>query len=222
MKCKLITTASNYDKTEILRQSLDKFNWDYHIITHYWQGFGDKILKTYYYLKENPDITHFFYSDSYDTIALDTMENTLAKIPNKDIILLSAERACYPHPEKEEFYPKHDSPFHFVNGGGWFCNSQMFIELVEKDKPEQETVDQVWFTDQFLKGFCFIKLDYLCDVFQTIAFCPETDFSEMTKNTGDNFNEYQNKYILNNITGSFPTFIHGNGHTPMDRFNKLI
>lgn len=210
MNCKLITTASDYAKTEMLRKSLHKFGWEYTILIHEWRGFGDKILKTYEYLKSNPEITHFFYTDSYDTIVLNTMETTLSKIKNKDLILLSAERACYPHPEKEALYPKHESPFHFVNGGGWFCNSEIFKAAVETNPLTYEDVDQVWFTDLFLNHPEYVKLDYLCDVFQTIAFCPESDF------------EIIDDYIYNTVTKSMPTYLHGNGHTCMDKFYKLI
>ena len=212
MKCKLITTASNIDKTVMLQKSLKKYGWEYEILVHKWEGFGDKILKTYQYLKNNPDIDYFFYSDSYDTIVLDTMENTLNKIEDKDCILMSAERGCYPHPEKESLYPKHDSPWHFVNGGGWFCNSEIFKLAVETNPLQSYDVDQVWFTDLFLNNPEFVKLDYNCDVFQTIAFCPESDF---------NIVGFEDA-VYNNITDTMPTFIHGNGHTPMTEYYKLI
>lgn len=216
MKCKLITTASDITKTEILQKSLKKHNWDYHIIVHPWRGFGDKILKTYEYLKANPDITHFFYSDSYDTLVADTMEVALSRIKDKSGILMSAERACYPHPDKEKLYPKHDSPFHFVNGGGWFCPSDVFLKAVETNPLTYETVDQVWFTDLFLNHPEYVNLDYKCEVFQTIAFCPEDNFE---------FTPMENKpmqRVKNTVTNSFPIFIHGNGHTPLTKFLPLI
>jgi hypothetical protein len=206
MKCKLITTASNYAKTENLRKSLLKYGWEYHIIIHEWKGFGGKILETYKYLKNNPDINYFFYSDSYDTLAFQTMEFALSQIEDKDCILMSAERACYPHPHKEPLYPKHESPWHFVNGGGWFCNSELFIKAVDDNPLSVDEVDQVWFTDLFLNNPNFVKLDYNCNVFQTIAFCPESD------------SEFIGQNVRNTITNTYPTFIHGNGHTPLDRY----
>lgn len=217
MNCKLITTASDYAKTEMLRKSLAIFGWEYIILTHEWRGFGDKILKTYEYLKEHPEITHFFYSDSYDTIALQTMNYALSQIEDKDIILMSAERACYPHPEKEALYPKHDSPWHFVNGGGWFCNSEVFKIAVETNPLTYETVDQVWFTDLYLNHPEYVKLDCECKVFQSIAFCPETDFKIITT-----FEVGREFAIENTVTKTRPTYIHGNGHTPMTEFYKLI
>lgn len=227
MKCKLITTCSDISKTGMLQRSLKKFGWDYHIIEHSWRGFGDKILKTYEYLKANPDITHFFYSDSYDTIVTYGMDKVLNKIKNKDIILMSAERGCYPHPDKEVLYPKHDSPWHFVNGGGWFCNSKLFIRLVDENPLDYTTVDQVWFTDLFLNNQDYVVLDYNCDVFQTIAFCPESDFIFKTIASCPSSEFFLTDFILtnfvnNSITGSTPCFIHGNGHTPLDRFHTLL
>jgi hypothetical protein len=124
---------------------------------------------------------------------------------------MSAERGCYPHPEKESIYPKHDSPWHFVNGGGWFCNSEIFKLAVELNPLQSHDVDQVWFTDLFLNNPDFVKLDYNCDVFQTIAFCPESDFKIV-----------DNTKVLNTVTKTYPSWIHGNGHTPMTEYNKLI
>lgn len=206
MKCRLITTASELKRTELLQTTLKRYNWDYHIITHSWQGFGDKILKTAEYLKANRDITHFFYSDSYDTLAFDTMEVALSRITNFDCILMSGERACYPHPDKAVRYPEHNSPFKYVNGGGWFCNSEVFLKAVKDYPLTQETVDQVWFTDLFLNRPDIVKLDYNCEIFQTIAFCPE-----------DNFGIIEGK-VFNTITKTFPIFVHANGKTNYDRF----
>lgn len=216
MKCKLITTCSDISKTSILQKSLKKHGWDYHIIEHHWRGFGDKILKTYDYLKANPDITHFFYSDAYDTLATDTMEVALSGIKDTTKILMSAERGCYPHPEKEARYPKHESPFHFVNGGGWFCPSDVFIKAVDSNPLDYTTVDQAWFTDLFLNHPEYVLLDYNCEVFQTIAFCPDSDF------VFDDMRSEGTDFVLNTVTNSKPIFIHGNGHTPLTRFLHLI
>ena len=209
MKCKLLTTCSDITKTATLQKSLKKFNWDYHIIVHPWYGFEGKIKETYLYLKANPDITHFFYTDSYDTIVTKTMEETLKHIKDFDCILMSAERGCYPHPDKEARYPKHDSPWHFVNGGGWFCNSELFCKMLELTPYGSCLNDQVWFTDLFLDNPDYVKLDYNCEIFQTVGFCPDSDFEVTDK-------------VYNTVTKQFPTFIHGNGHTPIDRFLPLI
>lgn len=207
---KFITTASEAVRCDMLARSLQKQGWDHHFIIHPWLGFGCKIIETYKYLKANPDITHFFYSDAYDSVVLGTMEEALSKIPNKDIILQSAERACYPHPEKEALYPKHDSHWRFVNGGGWFASSDLFCRMVDKVPIQTHEVDQVYFTDRLIEGTHGMVLDYNCDIFQTIAHCPESDFlTEVGR-------------ITNTVTGTKPLFFHGNGHTPMTEIYKLI
>ena len=122
---------------------------------------------------------------------------------------MSAERACYPHTEKAILYPDNSSPFKYVNGGGWFCSSKVFIKAVELHPLTHDEVDQVWFTDLFLKHPEFVELDYNCEVFQTIAFCPESDFE-----IGER--------VRNTIHNTYPTFIHGNGHTPLTPFLKTL
>lgn len=223
---KLITTASDITKTEMLQKSLKNHGWDYEILVHPWRGFGDKIIKTYEYLKDHPEITHFFYSDSYDTVVVNTMEEALKKV-EMDCILLSAEMACYPHPDKELLYPKHKSPWRFVNGGGWFCDASVFILAVESNPIRFDDVDQVWFTDLFLNHPEYVKLDYFCNVFQTIAFVPDDAFSIVTTQFLGNRDlpdicGSKEFYIKNNLHSTIPTFWHGNGHTCMDKFYKLI
>jgi hypothetical protein len=210
MNCKLITTTSDISKCAQLERSLKHFGWPYHIIQHDWRGFGSKIIETYRYLKANSEITHFFYSDAWDTFAVNTMGYALSQIPDKDVILFSAEKACYPHPEKASRYPEHKSPWHFLNGGGWFASSKLFCEMIDRvGMPANDINDQEWFTDRFLDGHHGIVLDYNCSVFQTIGFCSDDEFSF-------DLAEMTNKY-----TGSMPVFVHGNGHTPMNRVYSL-
>jgi len=215
---KLLTTCSQgeVNKCERLIKSLEYHGWDYHIITHHWGGFGDKILETYKYLKANPDIEFFLYTDAWDTFTTKPAHITEKELVFHKIstgILLSAERGCYPHPEKAVLYPQVDSPFKYVNGGGWFCNAKSFCELVEANPLTRETVDQVWFTDLYIKYHetGIVKLDTDCRIFQTIAFCPEYNFI-ITKN----------ERVINTVTGTLPSFIHGNGHTPLTQFESLI
>lgn len=208
MKIMLITTASDYSKTEKLRESLDRHGWPYHIVVHEWRGFGCKILETYNYLKTS-DITHFFYSDSYDTYALGTMEEAISKIKDLDQMLWSAEKACYPHTELARFYPEHHYSRKYLNGGGWFCPKDKFIEMVENEMPSVATVDQVYFTNQLITKKNIV-LDYNCEIFQTIAHSDlETEF------------EYERGRMYNKETKSWPILIHGNGHTPLDKIYNL-
>lgn len=208
MKIKVITTTSDRGKCEKLEQSLTKHGYDYHIIEHTWTGFLDKLKYTYEYLKSLEGYTHFIYTDAWDTVALTGPENI--DISYIDGLILSAERNCYPYPEWAEKYPKVESPFCYVNGGGWAGTIESFIRLYESKTPTTEMNDQVWLTERYLslhkEGW--ISLDHRCDLFQTIAFCePERDFD---------LNKESLTFGMNKITCGFPIFWHGNGHTPMD------
>jgi hypothetical protein len=204
MRLKVITTTSDLSKCRQLEYSLKYWGYDYFIIQHEWTGFLDKLRHTYYYLKSLEGYTHFLYSDAWDTFALKGPES----IPEIEGLLISAERACYPHTEKAVLYPDNTSPFKYVNGGGFMGEISAFLKIYEGNPPKDEMNDQVWLTDIFLKylGTGEISLDYGCQVFQTVAFCPE-----------DNF-----KGAYNKVTDSFPIFWHGNGHTSIDWVYKLL
>ena len=188
----VITTSSDRHKCDRLRRSLAACGYELHIIDHEWRGFLDKLRYTYDYLKSCGH-THFIYTDAWDTVCL------RADIPTPERFTISAERACYPHPEKATLYPYVDSPFMFVNGGGWGGPVSEFIRLYESKPPTDELNDQVWMTDIYLANTDSITLDTDCRIFQTLAFCEPTNFLGH----------------LNTITVTYPYLWHGNGHTPL-------
>lgn len=208
---KIITTTSDLTKCYQLRRSLIHHGYDFHFIEHKWEpvGFLGKIHETYKYLKALEGYTHFLYTDAWDTFAMAGPEELAAKMP--DGLLISAERACYPYPEMAYQYPASAPPWRYVNGGGWCGEISAFLRLYEDQPPTTEMNDQVWLTDQFLKLHRegWIKLDYQCEIFQTLGFCPDTDFFFCDR-------------VLNTVTQAKPLFIHGNGHTPMDDIYKLL
>lgn len=205
----ILTTCSLPDlhKCERLINSARKQGREIIVISHDWKGFGDKILETRNYLNSHPEITSFLYTDAWDTLVTNSLKWIDAVI-GQDAVL-SAERGCYPHPDKAVLYPETKSPFKYVNGGGWYFKSDVFKDYVNTNHLTTETVDQVWFTDLYLKHPDKIKLDVNCEVFQTIAFCPETDF------------KIDGERVTNTITNTTPLFIHGNGHTPLTQFESL-
>lgn len=213
MKVIVITTTSDLSKCYELKRSIVYHGWDYHFIQHEWDGFLGKLHHTYNYLKTLEGYTHFIYTDAWDTFAVAGPD--AVTVP--DGLLISAERACYPHPEKAVLYPDNPSPWKYVNGGGWCGEIAAFIRMYELCPPTTELNDQVYLTDQFLKGYDWIKLDYECEVFQTIGFCPGEDFELDHCYSDDDWFLFKNS-----IHNTFPAFIHGNGHTPMPHIYELI
>ncbi len=214
MKVKYITTTSNpdYPGCKELVRSLNHFGYDAVIIQHPWRGFGDKVIKTYEYLKANPEVEFFVYTDAWDTFALAGMDEIISKVDDWDCLLFGPEKACYPHPELAEKYPPCETQWKYLNGGNWLGSSKRFIEMVDRQGTVPEENDQVYFTRQFLENNVggYIKLDYECKVFQTIAFEHEGDFS------------YEDGRLINNATGQKPVFLHANGRTPFAHIYELL
>lgn len=194
----ILTTTSDRSKCRQLERSLILHGYDYEIIVHPWTGFLSKIHETYKFLKELKGYTHFLYTDAWDTVAM----RPGVQVP--DGILISAERACYPFPEWAAKYPPHESPWKYVNGGGWCGEIAEFIRMYESKPPTDELNDQVWLTERFLAGWG--RLDYNCEVFQTLAFNEKTDFVDG----------------YNSITKTHPYYVHGNGHTSMKHIYDLL
>ena len=61
MRIKVLTVSDNMDATIPLINSLNKNNWDYHVIDTPFRGFGTKLISVYKYLKSNPDIKELYF-----------------------------------------------------------------------------------------------------------------------------------------------------------------
>ncbi len=209
----VLTTTNDTSKPghEVLVKSLQKHGYKHHVIVHPWRGFGDKVLKTYEYLKAHPEIELFLYTDAWDTMAMAGPTEVMSKVRKEkwDKIIFSAEKACYPHPEKATKYPNDhkESPWRYLNGGNWMATNEAFCRMVEADTPSHTVNDQAYFTDMLIKGY--IKLDYRCELFQTIGFEGPDDFNYGVR-------------LHNSYWNTTPVFAHGNGRTPMDKIWRML
>lgn len=152
------------------------------------------------------------YADGADSFFLRPIE-----IPN-DRILYSTEKACWePVPGHLEMYGEVSHVWAFLNGGGYCGPSQLLYEFFDRyglnrlpddPGPVQYLQAKAYFQAK-ADGFP-IDLDVLCTQFQTIAFSKPGDFS------------YHGATLYNNLAGSFPALIHGNGRTPMGHIYRLV
>lgn len=206
MKLKLLTTSDNTEHPGWLKlkASLDKYGYDYEHILHPF-SFGHQLPVILNWCNNHSgDYTHICYVDCFDNIALGGPEEVIRKFKEIDCkMLISGEKACYPHPERANDYPLSISPWRFVNGGGWMVEINYFKELCQKENLNQDSHDQLWLMEVFLKNQGFIQVDKFCQIFQTIAFSYK---EEWTKGYG----RFQNAG-----TKQFPVFFHGNGRTDM-------
>lgn len=214
MKTKVITIAT-YDGLGLamLKKSMNDNNIDHVILGQgeYWKGYGMKIIETVKYLKHlSTEYTHFMFVDAYDVYFLDNMKR-IEEVYTKNWdgkIVFSTEKACWPNPVKSIQYPLCSSPWQYLNSGGYMAPVSTFLHFMNNYKAvEYNEDDQAYYTDLFLNG-CGIVLDTEAKLFQSIAFEAEGDFS------------YNGK-LKNNITGSDPVVVHGNGRTSLDKIYKL-
>jgi hypothetical protein len=217
INCVLITVCSRTDEYgfEMLKKSVDKFNWPFILLKTDWKGFGTKLIATYEFLKSDSvkHITHFFFCDAYDVVVLSTMESALLAIQDKNKILVGAERGLWP-PDLQVYdnkFEHFEHGFNYINSGLYFAPKEVFIEHFEQNRPEYSTDDQKWLTEAYLNQKSHnIILDNNCDVFQNYSFIKEDDY------------EYNATVLFNLKTKTFPVFVHGNGRTDMTKVYELI
>ena len=204
MKLKVLTTCDNpdHDGYRRLQASLERFGYDYECIVHRF-SFGHQLPVVQSWCSQyRGDCTHILYTDAFDTIAFAGPQEVMAKMPDAKM-LISCEKACYPYPDRAVEYPPTDTPWKYVNGGGWLVEIEYFKHLCQKENLNQNSHDQVWLMEAFLRNQDNIKLDNYCRIFQTIAFSNREEWVR----SADRW--------INIGTGTLPVFFHGNGRTDM-------
>lgn len=129
---------------------------------------------------------------------------------NRDIVF-NAEKGCYPVSELKSEYPISGSPWNYLNAGcavGRVGAWQYHLDIVLPKM--RSAMDQEVWTRHFLANQDKIGLDNNCDLFQSYAFIDPDDY------------EYQEVFIRNKVTGSYPAVWHGNGRTPMTDLHPYI
>lgn len=223
MKLKVVTTSDDPTNGgwKKLEHSLKLFGYDYEHILHPF-SFGHQLPVIQRWCENyRGDCTHILYTDCFDTLALADAEEVINKYVNYNWnknkargghikMLISAEKNCYPHPDRADDYPFTMSPWKYVNGGGWLVEIEYFKHLCIKENLTQDSHDQVWLMDAYLRNRDEIKLDTDCEIFQTIAFSNESEW----QTRGQRFE--------NIGTETLPIWFHGNGHSEMQWVYKIL
>lgn len=217
MNLKVISVVSDIhnDGCKQLIRSLEHYKYDYQFMVHPF-SFGGQMQYVYEYAKNNWG--WFLYTDGWDTFALSDQEEVKMKMPDGPNFIISSEKNCYPNAEKSIRYPKCETEWKYCNGGGFMAECEYFARVYSELHQDGQN-DQDWLTEVFLANRA--SLDTRCDIFQTIAFEGQDDFSRILVPSreqpwGDTIR------IRNNKTQNLPIFIHGNAHTPMDKVYRLL
>lgn len=143
------------------------------------------------------------YADSADTYF-----QRKVNIPI-DHLLYSTEAQCFPHPEWADRFTGL-SRWRYLNNGLIAGPSKLFVEFFEKynlhevRNNAQAEAQEAYFAG--VKDGFPVKLDWMCEKFQSVAFEREGEF------------KMYNGLLRNMITTTTPAVLHGNGITPLEKF----
>lgn len=210
MNIPIITVTNQLDRIEGLATSAHRNGWVLHCCHVEWKGFGTKLIATYEYLKEHPEIERFVFADAHDVIVLGTPDEFESKLARRDVFL-SCEKGLWP-PTLIPFrscYPDYEHGFNYINSGLYYMTSQRFIELYDLFPPFYEVDDQIWLNLVWLlqlKGHKYPDFDQ--SIFNSHSFISDVEYG------------YENGRVQ--ILGNQPCFLHKNGGTIDEKLNKML
>jgi len=154
--------------------------------------------------------SHVLFVDAYDVIFVENLNSIFSKYSEMNHpLILSTEKNCFPDIEKAHLYPSCDSPYRFVNGGGWMGETQYILDVFQKmelEKFPDNANDQTFWTDLFLSEPSSARLDTNCSIFQSL-FEADDDLEYRVAE--------ESKYVVNKLTHTRPSILHGNGGVNM-------
>jgi hypothetical protein len=185
---KLCVLSCCYEKPElaaILRESCGLFGYDLLMceaaeLNGKWPASGDMrvgkmvaALETMKLIQETRAFTHVLWADGFDTFVCRTelrfhfAWDQLGSPP----LVLSAEKNCWPDPDKAAEYPASDSPYRFINAGTWMGQIDYLVDVITKmlavEWPDGN--DQRAWTDAYLGGLLpGAVIDTERQIFQTM------------------------------------------------------
>lgn len=200
------------DQTRKMVESFQRHGLEVAVLGGPYRGNGDVMRQLYEcYRRAITGHTHAIYSDGGDTFCQRTFDAP-------DVLTFSAEKACYPHPDRADQYkygPRFKSPWRYLNNGNYGGPLDQMIDFFERHglhRLPNEANGQAEAMDAYLKDKANglpITLDTKCELFQPIAHTDEGDFS------------ISNGLVVNNITKATPAILHGNGRTDMNWIYEL-
>lgn len=224
-KLHAVTYASHHGRDDRFCRSLESaIRHDYNLVVLGWQlpwkGLSQKLEAAYHYASTMPENDLLLFTDAFDVLYTEQAQHILdvfAKHQYK--ILFAAECGCWPHIMDEPNvcftgYPKSPTPYRYLNSGTWIGVAkyarEMLAEVIAKaGKDFKNANDQKLVADMFISGKYGIKLDYQCEVFQSmhntdppgLPYCNPRNELVLT-----NDKRWQNK-----LTNTRPAIFHFNG-----------
>jgi len=127
--------------------------------------------------------------DSVDTLLVEPQKELVNRfLAKRCLLLMAAEKQCYPQPLMAECYPKITSPWRYLNSGAYIGDKVSVAAMLEealKLRPHPANVyrSRDWENDQFLFAQLYIQgfgitLDTDCYVFQCVGDITEEEYKQ--------------------------------------------
>ncbi len=165
-----------------------------------------KITYQYKFVSKLEDRDIVLFTDSYDVLIVKDKNIILEAFHRlNSTAVFSAEKICWPDYHKESFFSGCNSPWRYLNSGGWIGVAKNMkeilstaMELYNSSKKKSGT-DQRIYTDIYLSNLYMIKLDTNCNIFQSL-WGSEDDII------------FNNGEWINKVTNTTPCIMHANGN----------
>lgn len=165
--------------------------------------------------KNELNSTILLFTDSYDVL-INSTENkilnryydAMTKYNKHNCVLFSAEKACWPDISLACKYPNNNSPYLYLNSGGFIGSAHNIYSLIREATISNTDDDQLFFTNIYLNDKLKerITLDYNCYLFQTLS----DSILDIA---------FHGQHIIRNIQfNTYPLVIHGNGPQEYKQF----
>lgn len=184
-----------------LEKSLIKHGYDYEFWLYGFE-FGKQYQTINIFVNQyKGDATHVLYCDMFDSVFFAPPKEIIAKFKTMQCkMLISCEKAYFPDDGQSELMPESETPYRFINGGGCLFEIEYFKQMVANNPFPNPMMDPHWLRDCFLNDRDNIKLDYHCEIFQTMSHHNKDEWSIIADNI-----------IYNKATGFAPCIFHYNG-----------
>jgi len=148
------------------------------------------------------DVTHVMFVDASDSLFLAGPEEIVAQFESYDqghSVLIQGEKNCFPDKKLEASYPAPDTPWHFVNSGGFIGRKEVILRNMQLAADLATFCDQLCWTRLYLSGKGDVEIDEQCRIFQSMYLHrPEELFIEDGR-------------MWNELTHTQPCVAHWNG-----------
>jgi hypothetical protein len=177
-----ICLVSNYGRKTIGSYSLDYLGYDYTIIGKDIVNFRhiDKLLSLCKFVK-TCETEYIIYMDEIDAFMVGDVSDMIEKFKKFDCqFLFQAEGWFYPK-AKDEFGAKvkayfdklapQDTPYKYLNSGAFMFRTEYYRSIMDRllaCEVYVPDVCQARYMNFFMEEFPNIKLDYYCDIFQSL------------------------------------------------------